>query len=66
MAAMGTMERLLRLMADKKASDLYLAPFAPATLRINGQSVPINNQALPLDSCPCCWPKFCRPCAYKN
>ena len=52
MAAMGTMERLLRLMADKKASDLYLAPFAPATLRINGQSVPINNQALPLDSVP--------------
>ncbi len=52
MSAMGTMERLLRLMADKKASDLYLAPFAPATLRINGQSVPINNQALPLDSVP--------------
>lgn len=52
MAAMGTMERLLRLMADKKASDVYLAPFAPATLRINGQSVPINNQALPLDAVP--------------
>ncbi|MFI0545486.1 MAG: PilT/PilU family type 4a pilus ATPase [Brachymonas sp.] len=49
---MGTMERLLRLMADKKASDVYLAPFAPATLRINGQSVPINNQALPIDAVP--------------
>ena len=52
MTAMGTMERLLRLMADKKASDVYLAPFAPATLRINGQSVPINNQALPIDAVP--------------
>ncbi len=52
MSTMGTMERLLRLMADKKASDIYLAPFAPATLRINGQSVPINNQALPLDAVP--------------
>lgn len=44
---MSTMQRLLRLMADKKASDIYLAPNAPATLRINGQAIAINNQALP-------------------
>ena len=49
---MSTMERILRLMADKKASDVYLAPFAPATIRINGQAVPINSQALPLDAVP--------------
>ena len=49
---MSTMEKILRLMADKKASDVYLAPFAPATIRINGQSVPINSQALPLDAVP--------------
>ena len=49
---MSTMEKILRLMADKKASDVYLAPFAPATIRINGQAVPINSQALPLDAVP--------------
>ncbi len=49
---MSTMERLLRLMADKKASDIYLAPAAPATLRINGVAIPINNQALPPNVVP--------------
>ena len=41
------MERILRLMADKQASDVYLTAHAPATIRINGECVPINNQALP-------------------
>ncbi|HMN57088.1 MAG TPA: PilT/PilU family type 4a pilus ATPase [Ottowia sp.] len=41
------MERILRLMADKQASDVYLTAYAPATIRINGECVPINNQALP-------------------
>jgi twitching motility protein PilU len=43
---MGTMERILRLMAEKKASDVYLSAFAPALIRINGQCVPINSQPL--------------------
>ncbi len=43
---MGTMERILRLMAEKKASDVYLSAFAPAMIRINGQCVPINSQPL--------------------
>lgn len=47
---MGTMERILRLMAEKKASDIYLSAFSPALIRINGQCVPINNQALPADA----------------
>ena len=47
---MGTMERILRLMAEKKASDVYLSAFSPALIRINGQCVPINNQALPPDA----------------
>ncbi|MCA3238954.1 MAG: PilT/PilU family type 4a pilus ATPase [Curvibacter sp.] len=47
---MGTMERILRLMAEKKASDIYLSAFSPALMRINGQCVPINNQALPADA----------------
>jgi twitching motility protein PilU len=44
------MERILRLMADKKASDVYLSANAPAMIKINGQTVPINNQLLPSDA----------------
>jgi len=47
---MGTMERILRLMAEKKASDVYLSAHAPATIKINGQALPINNQLLPADA----------------
>lgn len=41
------MERILHLMAEKKASDVYLSAHAPATIRINGVCHTINNQALP-------------------
>ncbi|MBU3899084.1 MAG: PilT/PilU family type 4a pilus ATPase [Gammaproteobacteria bacterium] len=41
------MERILRLMSEKKASDVYLSAHSPALIRINGQCVPINNQQLP-------------------
>ena len=44
---MGTMERILRLMAERKASDVYLSAHAPAQIRINGVCVPINSQVLP-------------------
>ena len=47
---MSTMEKILRLMSEKKASDVYLSAFSPALIRINGQCVPINNQALPADA----------------
>jgi twitching motility protein PilU len=47
---MSTMERILRLMAEKKASDLYLSAGAPAQLKINGECIPINNQILPVDA----------------
>ena len=43
----GTMERILRLMSEKKASDVYLSAHSPALIRINGQCVPINSQLLP-------------------
>ena len=46
----GTMERILRLMAEKKASDVYLSAHAPALIKINGQCVPINSQVLPSDA----------------
>ncbi len=44
---MNTMERILRLMADRKASDVYLSANSPALIKINGQCVPINTQVLP-------------------
>jgi twitching motility protein PilU len=47
---MSTMEKILRLMAEKKASDVYLSANAPATIKINGQCLPINNQLLPPDA----------------
>ncbi|RYF48734.1 MAG: PilT/PilU family type 4a pilus ATPase [Comamonadaceae bacterium] len=47
---MSTMERILRLMAEKRASDIYLAANAPALIRINGECVPINGQILPPDA----------------
>jgi len=46
----GTMERILRLMADKKASDVYLTANAPAMIKINGQVIPINSQVLPSEA----------------
>jgi len=48
--APGTMERILRLMSEKKASDVYLSAMAPAQIKINGQCVPINAQLLPVDA----------------
>jgi twitching motility protein PilU len=47
---MSTMERILKLMAEKKASDVYMSAYSPATIKINGQCVPINSQALPADA----------------
>ena len=47
---MSTMERILRLMADKKASDVYLSAHSPALIKINGQAIPINAQILPADA----------------
>ena len=47
---MSTMERILRLMSEKKASDVYLSAHSPALIKINGQCLPINNQLLPPDA----------------
>jgi twitching motility protein PilU len=47
---MSTMERILHLMADKKASDVYLSAHSPALIKINGEAIPINAQILPPDA----------------
>jgi twitching motility protein PilU len=38
------MERLFHLMMEKKASDLFMAVGSPVHLKVNGTSVPINQQ----------------------
>lgn len=40
------MKRIFQLMVEKKASDVYLSAHAPALIKINGLSVPFNNQVL--------------------
>ena len=47
---MGTMERILRLMAANKASDVYLSANAPALIKIQGECIPLNNQTLTPDA----------------
>ncbi|MBB3176261.1 PilT/PilU family type 4a pilus ATPase [Variovorax sp. Sphag1AA] len=47
---MNTMERILRLMAERKASDIYLSANSPAQIRINGNCMPINAQILPAEA----------------
>lgn len=47
---MSMMERILRLMAEKKASDVYLSANSPALIKIDGVCVPINSQLLPPDA----------------
>ncbi|HSV69984.1 MAG TPA: PilT/PilU family type 4a pilus ATPase [Methylibium sp.] len=42
----GNMERVLRLMADKKASDVYLTSNAPIQIKINGQMLQLSDQSL--------------------
>lgn len=43
---MAMMERLLRLMAEKKASDLFLSPGSPIQLKIDGATTQVNAQRL--------------------
>ena len=46
MASTGNMERVLRLMADKGASDVYLSANTPILIKINGQLVQLSDQPL--------------------
>jgi twitching motility protein PilU len=40
------MERLLALMAEKKASDLFITAGAPVQIKINGTTIPVSQQRL--------------------
>lgn len=51
MATMGNMERILRLMAEKDASDVFISANAPVMIKINGNIMPVNPQRMTADSC---------------
>lgn len=48
---MGNMERILRLMAEKNASDIFISANAPVLIKINGNAMPANPQPLTADMC---------------
>jgi twitching motility protein PilU len=43
---MSAMKRLFQLMAEKKASDIFLSVGSPINIKINGVAMPINQQAM--------------------
>jgi twitching motility protein PilU len=43
---MSAMKRLFQLMAEKKASDIFLSVGAPINIKINGNVLPINQQTM--------------------
>ena len=45
-SAGGNMERVLRLMAEKNASDVYLSANSPILIKINGQLLQLSDQPL--------------------
>ena len=42
----GNMEKVLRMMADKKASDVFLSANMPILIKINGQMLQLSDQSL--------------------
>ena len=47
---MTAMRRLLELMAEKKASDIFISCGAPINIKINGVTMPINQQKVTPDA----------------
>lgn len=43
---MGAMQRLFTLMAEKKASDIFVSVGAPINIKINGVAMPVNQQTM--------------------
>jgi twitching motility protein PilU len=46
MSSTGNMERVLRLMAEKSASDVYISANTPVLIKINGQMLQLSDQPL--------------------
>jgi twitching motility protein PilU len=44
------MKRLFQLMAEKKASDIFMSVSSPINIKINGVAVPVNQQVMDSDT----------------
>jgi twitching motility protein PilU len=47
---MAAMKRLFQVMADKKASDIFISVGSPINIKINGNAVPINQTVMTADT----------------
>ncbi len=47
---MSAMKRLFQLMAEKKASDIFMSVGSPINIKINGTAMPINQQLMESES----------------
>src|SRR5688500_1550491 len=47
---MSAMKKLFQIMADKKASDIFISVGAPINIKINGNAVPINQSLMTAES----------------
>ncbi|MDO4705627.1 MAG: PilT/PilU family type 4a pilus ATPase [Comamonadaceae bacterium] len=47
---MAAMQRLLRMMAENKASDIYISAHSPVLIKIRGETLPVNQQVLSPES----------------
>ena len=43
---MSAMKRLFQVMADKKASDIFISVGAPINIKINGVAIPVNQTVM--------------------
>src|SRR6266852_1021301 len=47
---MSAMKRLFQIMADKKASDIFVSVGAPINIKINGVAMPVNQAVMTADT----------------
>jgi twitching motility protein PilU len=47
---MSAMKRLFQVMADKKASDIFLSVGAPINIKLNGVALPVNQTVMTADA----------------
>src|SRR5258706_8189360 len=47
---MSAMKRLFQLMAEKKASDIFISVGAPINIKINGLAMPVNQAVMTADT----------------
>ena len=63
---MGTMDRLFQLMADKKASDLFISVGSPIHIKIMGLTVPVNQQVMEAGNITALLKELCTEAEYRH